>query len=304
MKNVLKIAATAVGLMLGLHQSAYAIWSFDTATPTNIAGTTSGDPTVSLSGVYATNNASGVVSGTWSAGTLTNFAGNGQGMNSDGSSVPNHALDNRGNTEAVLMNFSSSVVLSSIGLGYTSNGVCKNSTGAITTGNTDGSCPTGTTLQDSGNVTTGLTVDLSLFRWVGTGAPTGSPTSLVGQSATTMTGWQLVGNYGEAVKDTSNPYNVVNTTSLGSSWWLVSAYNSGFAQTANVTQNVGVLDNNNDFFKLYAVAGTKCTSTVAGVCGPSSSNDSRVPEPGTLALASLALFGVGYSRRRADSRKI
>lgn len=281
--------------------SAHAVWTFNQSNVTGIAGTNSGDPSVSLSGVYATNNTTtGVVNGNWTSAPLVWYSGNGQGMSSDGSNTPNHALDNNGNTEGVLLQFGASTVLSSIGLGYTSNGQCRNNTsGAITQLANDASCPSGTTLIQNGTTQ----VDVSLFRWIGSGTPTGSPTPLVGQAAGTMTGWELVGNYGDMTTDTSNPYNLVNSSGKTSSWWLITAYNSGFSQnTTNssssiATENRGALDNGNDYFKLYAVAGSKCTTTVnaQGVCGGTTT---KTPEPATLALTSVALIGVAGLRRR------
>lgn len=282
--------------------SAHAVWTFNQSNVTGLSGTNAGDPSLSLSGVYATNT-SGVVTGNWASSALVWYSGNGQGMSSDGSQTPNHALDNTGNTEAVLLNFSASTVLSSIGLGYTSNGTCKNTvTNATQTLANDQSCSSlgsNWTLLQNGSTQ----VDVSLFRWTGAGTPTGSPTALVGQASTTMAGWELVGNYGDMITDTTNPYNTVNSSGKSSSWWLISAYNSGFKQTSAsstsiATENRGVLDNGGDYFKLYAVAGSKCTSTVdnKGVCGGSSTG--KLPEPATLALTSVALVGVAGLRRR------
>ena len=271
------------GLLCGT--AAHALWSFDQAGVTGLVAKDSigtiiaGDPTLSLTGVYAANGASDVgfaTNATWQAGALSYFAGAGQGMYSGtDAGSPFHALDNSGNTEAVILQFGSSVVLSSIGIGYTS---------------------------DNNGLTSPDTVDVSVFRWMGSGTPTGSPSPLVGQGAAAMTGWQLVGNYGDMGVDTSNPYNAVNTGQplgtgtggaggRGSSWWMISAYNSGYS---GAQETRGTLDVGNDFFKLYAVAGTKCTSSVAGVCGPGN----QTPEPTSLALLGLGVLGVIGSRRR------
>lgn len=275
--RLLSVSVVVGGLFFG--SAAHALWSFDQAGVTNIAGTVSGDPVLSLTGVYAANGASNVgfaSNETWKAGALSYFSGNGQGMYSGGETgSPFHALDNNGNTEAVILNFGSSVVLSSIGLGYTSNN--------------DG-------------VTNPSTIDVSVFRWMGSGTPTGSPTPLVGQGAAAMTGWQLVGNYGDMGYDILNPYNAINTGAAngsgiggdggkGSSWWMISAYNSGYS---GAQESRGTLDVGNDYFKLYAVAGTKCTSTVAGVCGPGN----QTPEPTSLALLGLGVLGIVGSRWR------
>lgn len=273
-RTLFSVAALAVSLLAS--SGAHAYWSFDQAGVTGIGDTAPTGVTVSLSGVYAANTSgnTGFASGaTWSAGALSYFAGSGQGMYSGTDSTsPFHALDNNGNTEAVILQFSSSVVLSSIGLGYTSDNL------------------TATTCN--GSPSTYDCVDVSLFRWQGSGTPTGSPTALVGQGAAAMTGWQLVGNYGDMALDTSNPYNLVNSTNQGSSWWMISAYNSGYSSAAAETR--GALDNGNDYFKLYAVAGSKCTSTVAGVCGPGN----QTPEPSALVLMGAGVLGMIGVRRR------
>lgn len=270
------IALAAFFAALGMVSSAHAVWTFNQAGVTNLTGSASGDPMLSLTGVYAGNNTlTGVVGGNWSSGTLVWYSGKGQGMSSDGTTVPNDALDNVGNTEAVVLNFGSSVVLTGIGLGYTSNGVLDTKGDLIKDGNTE--------------------VDLSVFRWTGVVGPTpaGSPPQ-VGQDAATMAGWELVGNYGDMTKDTSNPYNLVNATGKGSSWWLISAYNTGFSQTAVETR--GTLDTGGDYFKLYAVAGSKCTT---GDCG------GKTPEPGSMALVLTGLIGaVGVQRRRSLTQRV
>ncbi|MFG6417161.1 exosortase-dependent surface protein XDP1 [Roseateles sp. DC23W] len=267
-----------------MSTSAHAVWTFDIGTSgstltnaqvTNITAKSpfdsvpGTDPTVTLSGVTATNT-NGVVGGNWSSTSLVSWGGSGVGIQQAGEGNPQHAVDNSGKTEAVLMNFSSSVILSSIGLGWTSNGTSEN-----------------------------VAVDLSVFRWVGTG----TPPDLVGKSATANSGWELVGNYGDMVVDkTADPgYNKINTGTAngtgaagagqkGSSWWLISAYNTGFG---TAKESRGSLDNSNDFFKLFAVAGTTCVT--GQDCGPK-----KLPEPATLALTSVALLGMVGLRRRKN----
>lgn len=271
-----------------MSTSAHAVWTFGQSNVTNLSNYVSCTPNVngcpasgttaatidttkvSLSGFAVTNGTgnAGFASGaTWASAPMIAYSG-GQGVNSDGSAEPNHAVDNNGKTEGVLLSFTASTVLNSIGLGYTSNGT-----------------------------TAGVTVDLSLFRWSGNQAP-GTAISPAGAAGALGGSWELVGNYGDMAVDTSNPYNVVNTSGKTSSWWLISAYNSGFGSTTSDRGRLGNgLDNGNDYFKLFAVAGTKCTSTIGGngVCGGTTA---KVAEPATLALTSVALLGVAGLRRR------
>lgn len=299
------VAVLAFGL--GLGSSANAYWTFGSGSTVAADGT--GVSITGISGAYAANGgtltsgatgtaivAAGTacavsqcgsaannantygISGFAAAGTawvagdsasqLQYYSG-GKGMASDSTSgtAPNHALDNgpatnssdlisgKGNTEAILVSFSSSVVLSSIGIGWKSGDA-----------------------------------DISLFRYTGASAPS---LNGVGASLANMTaaGWELVGNYGDLAVDTSNPYNTVNTGNKGSSWWLISAYNSSYGSATS-----GSVDQGNDFFKVYAVAGTKCTGG-GSTCGGGGSGGS-VPEPSSIALAALGLVGAFGIRRR------
>jgi len=277
-------SVVAMALGLGLAFSAHAV---DTWTYTGTSGgagvdTASGAISLTTTGAYASNVGTSGISGNWS----TNMAapnpsaalvmyGGGLGMSSDGNTDPNHAIDNSGTyTEGVLLSFSTSTILTGINLGFISGDA-----------------------------------DISVFRFNGATAPTSSPTlNGTGASLAAMNtaGWQLVGNYANLTADNQAPinYNLVNGasntldptaggTSVGSSWWLITAFNTAYgAATSNLTQG-------NDYFKLLAVAGSACTGS-NDKCGTTTK---KVPEPGSLALASLGLFGLVYSRRQRFLRK-
>jgi PEP-CTERM motif len=253
--------AGAAALLGGLcvTGTARADWTFNSC-----CSVTDGGVSVTASGYYFVNGSGdiGAASGAaWTAHSLQSYSG-GLGMDSDGNIAPNHAIDNNGNTEAVLLQFGSSVVLSSVNFGYVSG--------------------------DS---------DFSLFRYVGTGTPpvgSVSLTSFVADATNTANnGWDLVGNYsGPSAPATVN----VNNSDLGSSWWLISAYNTAFGTVSGMAMG-------NDYFKLLALGGSKCTTGGPG-CGTPNTGGSA-PEPGTLALVAAALFaGWGVRRKGGATRRL
>lgn len=184
-----------------------------------------------------------------------------------GAQSPDHAVDNMttaGSFDSIVLNFNTSVILSQIGVGWT--------------------------YYSSG-------ADISVYRWTGSGAPdSGTAAVTTGSNkALSTTGWTLVSSLADVVGGTNR--NTYGTT--GSSWWMISAFNSTLGGSSCYTNNSGgttaagvngKCDNGDDAFKLNFLK----TTTPSGGGG--------VPEPGSIALVAAGLLAATAARKRALSR--
>lgn len=255
MKTTINALALVVGLCSAPALMAATDYSWTTTSGGTQVGSSNGNTrTYTAIGTGVTLTAS-AFSSTGSGGAVqTAYLGSyggGLGVTNRGEdgSEPNHTMDNAGNQDAILFNFSSAVELNTVKVGWLSG--------------------------DS---------DLWVYRWIGGGAPT-----LTGSTWTTLLSggsWQQIGgpytNVGDGTSATGSRAAAAVASASGqtSSYWLIGTF--------------GNVDGNADYVKISMLGG--CVAGSSG-CGGGSSTGS-VPEPGSLALVTLALGGVLGLRRR------
>ena len=249
--NFKKIARLFLGTtLIAMGSSAFAAstWDFGgcsvaTAGASGCTGSVAGNNAQAFA--WATTGSGA----TFAAATLeTSGAGNGFRVRAAGESTasPQHAMDNSGAKELIAFHFDTAVALDKIILGWTQNDA-----------------------------------DITVMAYTGAGAPT-----IAGKNVGNLaTGWALIENSGDVdagsgdtggtpASDT-NITRTVNGSNVVSSWWLISAYNSGYGG--------GTLDSLSDFVKILSI---------------SSKDVTKVPEPGSLVLLSAGLLGLVAVRRR------
>lgn len=243
----------AAAMLLSATGANAATWSYTSTGPV-----TDGGITGSVTGYYSSSMTSLINT------SLVSYSG-GLGMTSDGTTAPNHAIDNNGNIETVLFSFSDGVA------GQSNND--KVNLTAASFGYVSG---------DS---------DYSVYAFTGTGSM-----SLAGVSYSTLTsnGWTLVGHYDGSSSTGTKSFS----NSIYSSYWLVGALNTASSGKDLSDDYFKLASVSGTTCKANPTAPgctTVCTPGTPG-CG------GGVPEPGTLFLMGAGLIGLGrFNKRRAQA---
>ncbi len=241
--------AVAAGMALSVSAAQAATWTYSSTGAASAVGLSA-----TASAFSATNNTTATI------GATTAYYGGGLGITTSGETTtsPQHAIDNNGPIETLMIGFSDGV--------------------------------SGITAADKVNLTsayfgwTNGDADFSVYAY--TGAST-SP-SVLGLTFSNLTsnGWQLIGHYNA---DGAGTYNFAN--SVYSSHWLIGAFNG----TSSVA---GLDFGDDYFKLDSVIGNKcPTTGTIPAGCG-GGGGGGRVPEPATLLLMSAGLFGLSRFSKR------
>lgn len=177
-----------------------------------------------------------------------------------------HSMDNQGRSDVMLLTFTEKVALQSLMLGWSN-----------------------------------IDSDVFVLAWSGAATPpllNDGSTTFASIAADTVNdpanGWKLIDSLSNVVKNTNALFN---TDKVSSSYWLIG---SGGFNSAATGGGVTSGDRSTTGWKAFGATGASYDYVkLAGVGGSKDEVTTRsVPEPGSLALAGLALFAMMRVRRR------